>query len=261
MALKNVELTTSPRDTVPHAEPSSARAISDVAPRTPSHASSDVAPRQRNIVDTERLSYHLLRPQQSGPADLPLLGLAYRCWSEIWTQTLAELDGITRLPSDDFTRQDEIGALFHGWDCIGMTFFRWIDLANPIFKDDSYFTPWSPEALAKATSQGTRICISSHFTVHSQWRNAKGCSIKDVLGALIVERFLRSDCHALVGTMRNDHGMNRFTYRFGAKPVERNAVHHGVPVDLIAFYRGLCVRPRLADDVESVVERVCAGWQ
>src|SRR5580704_8535273 len=110
MSLKNMELTTSAHDTVPVAEPSSARAISDVAPRTPSHASSDVAPRQRNIVDTERLSYHLLRPQQSGPADLPLLGLAYRCWSEIWTQTLAELDGITRLPSDDFTRQDEIGA-------------------------------------------------------------------------------------------------------------------------------------------------------
>jgi len=142
-----------------------------------------------------------------------------------------------------------------------MTFFRWVDLENPIFKDDSYFAPWSPEALSTAMSQGTRICISSHFTVASTWRNAKGCSVKDVLGALIVERFLRSDCHTLVGTMRNDRGMNKFTYRFGAKPVERDAVHHGVPVDLIAFYRELCTRPRLSDDVESVVGRVTTAWK
>jgi hypothetical protein len=179
----------------------------------------------------------------------------------VWTQTFAELEGLERLASDDFTRQDEIGALFHDWECVGMTFFRWVDLQNPIFKDDSYFKPWSAEALAKATSRGTRVCISSHFTVATQWRSARGCSLKDVLGALIVERFLRSDCDTLVGTMRNDRGMNKFTYRFGAKPVEKNALHHGVPVDLIAFYRDLCVRPRLDEDVESVVARVCGGWQ
>lgn len=238
---------TAPQNDTPEAAPSGVRALSEVVPR--------------NVVDPARLTYHLLKPQQSGPADLPLLGEAYRCWSEVWTQTFNELDGLERLRSDDFTRQDEIGALFHDWECIGMTFFRWVDLANPIFKDDSYFAAWSPTAFETAMSRGTRICISSHFTVATTWRNARGCSVKDVLGALIVERFLQSDCHTLVGTMRNDRGMNKFTYRFGAQPVERDAVHHGVPVDLIAFYREVCVRPRLADDVEAVVERVKAAWK
>jgi hypothetical protein len=247
MPLNNAGLATAPHNDIPSATASNVRVISDVAPR--------------NVVDPDRLTYHLLKPQQSGPADLPLLGEAYRCWSDVWTQTFSELDGLERLRSDDFTRQDEIGALFHDWECIGMTFFRWVDLANPIFKDDSYFAPWSSAALETATSRGTRICISSHFTVSTTWRNARGCSLKDVLGAMIVERFLRSDCHTLVGTMRNDRGMNKFTYRFGAQPVERDAMHHGVPVDLIAFYRDVCVRPCLADDVETVVARVKAGWR
>jgi hypothetical protein len=246
MPLRDSQLATQSLSTTSTPAPSGLRAVSDVVPR--------------NVVDAERLTYHLLRPQQSGPADIPVLGEAYRCWSEVWTQTFAELDGAKQLASDDFTRQDEIGALFHDWECIGMTFFRWVDLANPIFKEDSYFAAWSPSAFAAATSRGTRVCISSHFTIAGGWRSAKGCSVKYVLGALIIERFLRSDCDAMVGTMRNDRGMNKFTYRLGAHALERNAIHHGVEVDLIGFYRQACIRPKLADDVESVIARVLGEW-
>ena len=41
--------------------------------------------------------------QQAGPADLPLLAEAYRCWSTTWRQMLSEHTPTQHLPSDDFT--------------------------------------------------------------------------------------------------------------------------------------------------------------
>jgi hypothetical protein len=208
----------------------------------------------RAVVRPEALSYHRLKPREVGPADVPLIGEAYRCWSDVWKQAFHELENTRELPSDDFTRQDEVGALFHGYQCIALSFFRWIDLSSPIDQDDSYFSVWPSGAREAACAQGSKICISSHFTIAAPWRRARGCSLKDVLAGLVVERFLVSDADAMVGTMRNDRGMNAMVYRSGFKPILENVIHHGVEVDLTAFFRNSCVRiPTSAVD-EAIVQ-------
>lgn len=215
-------------------------------------AKSDFVPRA--AVRADALSYHLLRPREAGPADAALLGEAYRCWAEVWRETFAELDARSDLPSDDFTRQDEIGALFHEYECIGLSFYRWIDLSSPMFRDDSYFAVWPEETRDAACAKGARVCVSSNFTIGAPWRRATGCSLKDVLGALVVERYLRSEADTLVGTMRADRGMSRLTDRLGFKRLKGGVIHHGVEVDLVAFYRGECVRlPNDAQD-EAIVQ-------
>lgn len=199
----------------------------------------------------EMLTYHLLRPRDAGVADVALLGEAYRCWSEVWSETLFQLDGATDVPSDEFTRQDEIGALFHGYECIALSCFRWIDLALPMHHADSYFRIWPQEARAAAAREGTRVCIGSHITVAQRWRRVRGCSIRHVITALTLDRFRVSGGDAILGTMRDDRGMHKLTAGLGTHALG-HAQLHGVPVTLIAFYRS-SVRPPLSERQEGIV--------
>ena len=217
-----------------------------------SQMESGVVPRP--VVRPEALSYHLLRPRQCGPADVPLLGEVYRCWSEVWKQTFWELDNAPHVPSDDFTRQDEVGAIFHGYECVALSLFRSIDLADPMHQDDSYFAAWPVRAREAACRDGTRVCVGSNITIAPAWRSATGCSLKNVLGALIIERFVLGQGDAMVGTMRNDRGMDKLMDRLGAERLGYTVELHGVEVDLFAFFRRTSERPPLKEQDESIVQ-------
>jgi hypothetical protein len=217
-------------------------------------ANSDREPGARPVVEADLLSFHRLSPRQAGAIDLPLLGSAYQCWSDVWKQTFAELEGRSGLPSDDFTRQDEIGTLFHGYECVALFFSRRVDLSSPLAQDDSYFSVWPKEARQAACARGSRVWVSSNITIHPNWRKPANLSLSRLLCALIIERFLLSDADVLVGTMRNDRSMNTVTYGLGAQPLVRNVIHHGVPVDLVAFYRQDCVRQPLDERTEALVQ-------
>ena len=208
----------------------------------------------KHVIEPDLLSYRLLRPRFVGPADVAVVGEAYRCWAEVWRETFAELDGVSDVRSDDFSRQDEVGALFHGYECIALSFFRWVDLSSPIVRDDSYFSVWSRDVCDAACAGGSRVCVSSNFTISAPWRRAEGCSLKDVLGALVVERFLISDADTLVGTMRADRGMTRLTDRLGFRRLKGGVTHHGVEVDLVAFFRDSCSRAPAPMLDESIIQ-------
>lgn len=193
---------------------------------------------QRPRVDPELLSYHLLRPRQVGPADVALIGEAYRVWSEVWSETFLELDGKISVPSDQFTRQDEVGAIFHGYECVAMTCFRWVDLALPMTLGDSYFEVWPEQARAAAVRAGTKVCIGSHITVARNWRRMENCSLSAVVVALCMERFYASgEGSAILATMRDDRGMHTLGKALGGEMLGV-AQLHGVPVTLFAAYRG-----------------------
>jgi hypothetical protein len=207
----------------------------------------------RGVIRPDALSYHRLKPDGAGPADIPLLGAAYECWSAVWKEHLYERDKLEYLPSDEFTRQDEIGVLFHEWECVGMTFYRWVDLTNPVFADDSYFRVWPAAALKAACARGPRLCIGSNLTVAPRWRRAIGCSVKQLLLALAIERFRRSGADAMVGKMRNDRGMNKVGLQLGFERLEEGVFLHGGPCDLVAFYRQSSQRPMLDATTEGVI--------
>src|ERR1700712_5758269 len=109
----------------------------------------------RRVIDPAQLTYRVLRPRAAGPADVPLLGECYRLWTEVWHETLLDLDAVEHVPSDEFTRQDEVGAIFHGYECIALSLFRWVDLAEPMHFDDSYFAVWPQAAREKASRDGS----------------------------------------------------------------------------------------------------------
>lgn len=211
-------------------------------------------PAPRPVVQPDLLSFQRLSPRRAGALDLPLLGSAYECWSEVWKQTFTELEGRSVLHSDDFTRQDEIGALFHGYECIALFFSRQVDLANPFAQDDSYFGVWPKAAREAACRHGSRVWVSSNITIHPGWRRPANVQLSRLVCGLIIERFLISDADVLVGTMRNDRSMNTVTYGLGAQPLAHDVIHHGVPVDLVAFYRATCSRLTLDEDTEALLQ-------
>jgi hypothetical protein len=240
---------------------SAARSAYSVTEESPTYApprapASGIVPRP--VIRPEALSFHRLQPRAAGIADLPLLGEAYRCWSDVWKTTLRELDNLPDVPSDEFTRQDEIGALFQDYECIGLTCFRWVDTSQAMFLDDSYFKVWPKAASDAARELGPNVCILSNLTVSPAWRRARGLSVMEVLGCLSVDRFLHSDGDALVGTPRTDRGVNKLCYRLGFRSLARDVVHHGVKIDLVGFYRRVSERLPLSPTVEGIVSSLGA---
>lgn len=231
--------------------------IATSSPDTTSLHRVDATEAPRPVIDPGQLSYHLLRPREVGPADVPIIGVAYECWSSVWKGLLLERDRTDYLPSDDFTRQDEVGALFHGWECIGTMFYRWIDLSNAIYADDSYFRVWPRSAIDAACTAGKRLCIASNLAVSPRWRNAQNISVKRVLLALEIEHFLKSDADTLVGTVRNDRNMNKLGFELGFELLHEGATLHGSPCDLVAFFRGQSRRLPLNDAHEAVIRSLC----
>lgn len=164
---------------------------------------------------------------------------AYNCWREVWEETYKkELKLNKYLTSDDFTRQDEILALFHKGECTALVFFKWVDSSEDPVAHDSYFKVWPELALRKLSSRGPRILVCSQFTVHSKYRRNSSVSWKDLLIGLLVERFRFSDCDAMTGVTRLQRNMGEATYRSGAEPLMK-----GIPftaeddlVDLVGFF-------------------------
>jgi hypothetical protein len=187
-------------------------------------------------------------------ADDPQLAEAYRCWRATWRDAFAELEQHSELYSDDFTRQHEVGAVFQHDECIALSFFRWVDLSVPMNREDSYFRVWPEAAIDQACREGARICVSSSFTLAAGYRRSNVCSLKDVLVALIIERFLISDADAVVGTVRNNRGVDKLIYRNGFLPLMRNRRMYGVDVDLGAFYRRASRREPTSPINEQIVQ-------
>jgi hypothetical protein len=191
----------------------------------------------RSPVSASRFSFRNL---QRGTRE-PCVNEAYACWRDVWFEALRELDSIEHLYSDDFTRQDEIAALFYNDVCIGLTGCRFVDISSALARDDSYFKVWPKAALDALAADGARLCIGNNMTVRPEWRGrTAGLSIKCVLMILSIQRFLASDAHALAGTMRVGRAMDRLVYDLGFQPIVRGAVHHGVEVDLVGYFRTVC---------------------
>ena len=161
---------------------------------------------------------------------------AYQLWKNVWSKTFAELEGARHLNSDDFTRQDEILALFSDETCVALVCQRYFDPRNPAIWDDSYFRPWTPEA-RRALCRGPRLVIGNQITIHSNYRGRSGgVSLKDLILSCFLVYHDRRGVDAITGTMRADKGMHGLAYDCGAQALERGVIFHNVPVDIVAFF-------------------------
>jgi hypothetical protein len=200
------------------------------------HETAAKTPRQ---VNADALQYSLLKPRRSRHA---LARASYALWRNEWFATLNELDGLSRLHSDDYTRQDEIGVLSLGDDCLSVTALRWIDLSVDADCEDSYFRPWPKQALAEVGARP--VVLVNNLVIQREWRRAsvqplrtrpegKQLPLAIVTMALAVRHALDSVGCAM-GVARNDRAMNRVACLLGGEVIG-NIVLHGIASDIILF--------------------------
>lgn len=172
---------------------------------------------------------------------------AYGLWKDVWSQTLKDLDGLHALPSDQFTRQDLILGLFLQNKCIGLSCFRKADLANPVDRMDSWFTPWMESTMVEMSKKYAFSAANSFFTIHPNFRKSKsapldavpagglGVDVSVLMAELVVTTAYHSGADATYGVTRNNRSVNKLAYHGGAVPIAKDQMHHGVSVDLIAL--------------------------
>jgi hypothetical protein len=196
---------------------------------------------QPRRVPVEALEYHLFRPSRTYD---PLLEDAYEVWRDGWKATLLELDGNAALHSDEFGRQDELAVVAIGGRCIAVTGLRWLDMALPRSREDSYFKSWPSEAVVGVGDHF--VLIASNTVVHPAWRRTLIEAPKVQLGdpmrlvfatiALTVRRFVASSAQKLIALTRNDRAIDRVGAALGAQRLAQTRVH-GIETDVVCLTR------------------------
>ena len=192
------------------------------------------------MIKTERFQYVVFNPRTRLNAAEYYLHASYSLWNEVWSQALEELEGVSTVASDDFTRHDEIHAVFDGDRAVGSISFSTVDLSKVMWKRDSYFKVWPADVLERLAKvyPGRAVNLGCYFTLAPEWRrDAGGFSMKRLMMALAVEQFLHSRSQGMVGTMRVNRGMHTICYELGAEPLAKNVEQHGVGVDLLIYDR------------------------
>jgi len=191
------------------------------------------------------LSFKIIPASDPEAAWKPIYDEAYRCWHEVWSTTLAELDGISTLFSDDFTRQHRVGCIFLHDRCIGVVFLRLVDFALPSSRADSYFKVWSKAALEQLGREGLKVAVGSNITVDPAFRGTLegGIRLKNLLLGLCLKDSFDIGADVMTGTLRCNRGMRAVGQEFESEPLAMT-FHHGVEVDLVAFYRSRCLHSR-----------------
>lgn len=193
------------------------------------------------VLSIDTLDFHLFKPRTSRH---PLLRAAYELWRTEWLATLGELEGITRLHSDEFNRLDEVGVLSIGQRCISLIGLRWLDLSLPMAREDSYFQHW-PDDVMQRISQRI-VSITSNVVVHSDWRRAiidpsaerSGAPATVALTTVTLgfRRCMESPAEHVIAVTRNDRAMNRTAANAGAVTIGQIQVH-GIDSDIILVTR------------------------
>jgi hypothetical protein len=197
----------------------------------------------RPSIALQDLSLHFLR---RGAARGATMRHAYELWRNGWGATLRDIAGIERIHSDEFTRQDEIIAMFRAGVCIAVSSLRWMDLSLPMAREDSYFEHWPEWALARL-ERGS-ICISSNTLIAPEWRGARielegvpqQTPLKLAIIAFVRKRYVDSPARFLVGVVRNDKAMDRIGRDLGCFRLSTIQVH-GIDSDIMVGERSTVI--------------------
>lgn len=163
---------------------------------------------------------------------------AFKCWKAVWSATFQELDGIDVVYSDDFTRQHKIGCVMQSGKCLAVVFLRTIDFRLASSRHDSYFKVWSDLAVQKLVKDGPKVAVGSNITVSPQHRGVLPCGskLKNLLLGLCIHEAFEMGADVMTGNLRRNKGMHKTGEAFDSDPID-STFHHGVEVDLVAFYR------------------------
>lgn len=180
-----------------------------------------------------------LIPSRNPPAALKhTYNASYGLWESVWLKTLGELDGLKVLSSDGFTTQEFFAVIHSQGSPMALCCYKTLNLSIPCHHKDSWLAPWPKEILAEISQTYSRALIPSWLTVHDDFRKSagyQGANLALILSELISVICLHTKASIAFGTPRVDRSVNKLVYQAGATCLLSDVIHHGVPVDLVAF--------------------------
>ena len=198
---------------------------------------------KNEIIDFDQLDVYLIKGNlKDNPSHLKgIHQKAFECWHETWDDFYhGEHHSAGKLNSNEFTRQDEVLALFYNDECFAITFFKEVNWSDKSASLDAYFNAWTSEALDLLRQRGDQVLICSQFTVAKNFRNRKtDIPWKSILFSLSIKCFLESKNDVMTGMMRVTKGMGKMSVMAGGTLLAENVVcadHENEPADLIGFF-------------------------
>jgi hypothetical protein len=200
------------------------------------------------------MTIRILGPDEANRGDSTVYGQTYKIWKETWDEEYLRLGNKGRLPSDNFTRQDEVLSIFVDGKPAALTFFHTVDLSTAHGRDDSYFEPWPKGVIDNLTQWGPKVLVCSAFTIAKEFRKKLifNIPLADILAAASVMHLKNSHHDLMVGNMRNTRRANEIVYRYGAQLL-RTIDCNGEPSDLVFFKKSEI--PKFSAELEALINR------
>jgi len=189
---------------------------------------------------SQEFQFHIIPTRNPRPHYQEIYHAAYACWMGVWMETYRELLQKNVIMSDDFSRQDEVLALFKESKCLGMVFMRSDSFTDPAVWHDSYFSAWPAFAINRLMRNGSSFTICSYMTGAQDERGKPiegQMKMQELLMALASRRFLELGTDVMVGTPRLAVGMGNSCALSGGTRIFMGQKMHGVDVECVEFTR------------------------
>lgn len=171
------------------------------------------------------------------PSLLPDYQRVYDHWNSVWSATFQEVESQKKFFADNFTRQDEIVALFDGDICIAAMCHRLMDIRMQPFQKDSYFEPWPAADYAELGAYGDKVVIANQFSVDPNYRRTTSNDMRtsELIAYLSFSHLARLPVSGITGTTRNARSANAVFEKYPHTKLA-DVVYHGEETSLYAFY-------------------------
>lgn len=175
-------------------------------------------------------------PMHLRPEEIEAFDLTFDLWKSVWKETFEKMSGPEYLPSDNFTRQSEVLALFFEGKPIALVCHRIVDLKSRSSIEDSYFRVWPEDSKRELLQLGKNCVLGSQISIAPQYRKLfSNLPTKQIISYLSLYHLKDQGFDVVVGMMRADKGMEEVFYQSGARCLAKKQMYYDIPVDLVVF--------------------------
>jgi hypothetical protein len=189
------------------------------------------------FLDRKDLKLVVLNGNNPNPEHKHYYNSAFAHWHRTWEEHFKERDGISALHSDNFTRQDDLLALFWKDVCISVICYRRSNMEFKANEFDSYFSPWDKESINQLCKHSQDVIVCSQVSVEPGYNRIENTvKVTELMTFLSVHLAREAGVTAFTGTARKDKGMHNIFAKYGAQLIKSDVPLHNGFVDLMAFY-------------------------
>ena len=180
---------------------------------------------------------------------------AYELWIDTWTPYTKKM-GVENYTADHFQVQDSIICVFHKKECVGVQFFKHVNLDLPGADNLAGFTPWTEEGIEWLKNISSDLVLATNLCITPKFRGwVDGIRWKYAIAYFTVKEFYHHYPHIplMVAAVRRSKNVHKAYQDMGSIPVEKR-----VPFDKFKSYVDLIYFTR--DKLKPIIDKPYFSW-